>query len=508
VNRPQTLVLAIDIGTSLAKAVVFEPTGKISSLARAATPLLPPHEGRSEIDMNALWRLVLGLTKEVVADRGMQISAIALSGTSCGAFLIDQGGEPVAPAILWNDGRAARQIEAWQADGTLEKVFRISGNVMFPGYTAAVLRYLQDHDPATLAKAQTVLCCKDWIRFRMTDRRATDMSDASYMPFDIASGCFSPEIWKLCGIEATFGLLPDIVEPGTAAGFLTRQVAGEMGLKEGIPVIAGLTDVASATLGAGSIAAGDACTILGTSCLNSLITDYPPLQGPAVGIAARTHENMFIRSMVNTAGTLNVDWFLREFSGDVHGFEDLEKAVSQSPIGARGIFYLPYLNNTGVLSPFVHPHARAQFFGLSIEHTWADLARAVLEGVAFAIRDCYAAMPTAPTSVRLVGGGTRSAAWCQMIADCLGIRAYAMELEEPGAWGVAMLAIKALEPSRSVSDLARLAVVRSIHMPDPARHQRYSQLFALYRRVAAASFDIWSERALLLDETIQAGTQS
>lgn len=500
-----SLVLAIDVGTSVAKAVLFDLEGKALRLARAATPLLPTAQGTSEIDMEALWRLVLDLVGEAAHDHGGEVGAIALSGTSCGAFLVDAQGEALGPAILWNDGRAAHQIEAWQGDGTLEKVFRISGNVMFPGFTAAVLRHLKTHEGRRLARARAVMCCKDWIRFKMTGRVATDMSDASYMPFDIAAGGFSQDIWDLCGIADTFGLLPDLLEPDAVAGALGGAAAGAMGLKPGIPVIAGMTDVASATLGAGAFRAGDACTILGTSCLNSLITAAAPLSGPPVGITARSLGGSFIRSMVNTAGTMNLDWYLREMGTGDLALQNLDGTASRSPPGARGITYLPYLNTTGVLSPFVHPHARAQFFGLSVEHGREDLARAVLEGVAFAIRDCYAAMPVRPTSIRLVGGGTRSAFWCQMIADCLGVPAYVMELDEPGAWGVAMLALKALDPSRPVEELTRLAAIRSVHQPDMTLHRRYGELFFLYRHIAAASLELWSERARLLIDTAQPG---
>lgn len=494
----EALVLAIDVGTTVAKAVLFDRHGQIHRLARAQTPLQPEGAGRSEIDMVALWHLVGELARDAVGDRGPEVAAVALSGTSCGAFLIDAEGRPVGSAILWNDGRAADQIAAWQADGTLDAVFRISGNVMFPGYTAAVIRHLSDHDPARLARARTVFCCKDWIRFCMTGRRATDISDASYMPFDLKAGRFSRAIWQACGIDGTFGLLPDILQPDDIAGVLTSETAAELGLTAGIPVIAGLTDVASASLGAGAVNVGDACTILGTSCLNSLVTDQPPLGGPAVGITARTVGNRCIRSMVNTAGTMNIDWYLREIAGDTSGFDALESAVAHSPIGARGVLYLPYLNNTGVLSPFVHPHARAQFFGLSIEHSRADLARAVLEGVAYAIRDCYAAMPEAPTGVRLVGGGGRSPVWCQMIADCLGVPAHVTDVEEPGAWGVAMLAFKALGSAETLADLATKVATRATYTPDPDRHRRYGAFFDLYRRVAAASLESWTERARLL----------
>jgi sugar (pentulose or hexulose) kinase len=502
-HSDRRLVVAIDVGTSQAKAVMFSASGSVLRLAHAATPTIAADDGRSEIDMADLWRLVVRLVREAVAEDGEQVAAVAVSGTSCGAFLIDAAGQPIGQGIQWNDGRAANRIAAWQADGTLDVIFRISGNVLFPGYTAAVLRHLQDEEPERLAHAATVFCCKDWIRFQMTGggtvgERATDMSDASYMPFDIATGRFSRAIWEACGIGASWHLLPQsLLEPDAIAGCLCADAARAMGLSSGIPIIAGLTDVAAATLGAGALDHGEACTILGTSCLNTLVQAAPELDGPAVGIAARTVDGAILRSMVNTAGTMNLDWFLREIIGD-GDFPALERAAAEVPVGARGMLYLPYLNTTGVLSPFVHPHARAQFFGLSVGHRRADMARAVLEGTAFAIRDCYAAMRQKPHALRLVGGGSRNDTWCAIIADCLGTPVHVMDIIEPGAWGVAMLALKAVGLTGDISSLAASIVPRATFLPDAERHARYSALFELYREVARSSHETWTMRARLL----------
>lgn len=492
-------VLAVDIGTSVVKAAVFDGTGAALRVARAEPPLLDVGAGRSEIDMEALWAVVARLIRDTAAGGDFAIEALALSGTSCGAWLVDAAGRPVRPAILWNDGRAARTIAEWQRAGVLDAIFARSGNVLFPGYTVAVLRWLKEHEPASLAAAAAVVCCKDFVRLRLTGRLATDPSDASYVPFDIAAGRFSPEIFDLCGIGDLVPLLPEIVESGAVAGTLQAQSAALLGLPSGIPVVTGMTDVAATTLGAGALHPGTACTILGTSCLNTLVLAEPMLTGPAVGIAARTVGPTFLRSMVNTAGTLNLDWFLREIWPSTAGdpFAAFEVAAAAVPIGARGLLYHPYLNTTGVLSPFVHPHARAQFFGLSVEHGRADIGRAVLEGVAFAIRDCFAAMPEMPGRLRLTGGGSRSRLWCAIIADCLGVPVDVPLAPEPGAYGVAMLALVATGLAPDLTHLADAVAIEATYEPDRGREARYSELFALYRSVAAHSIENWTLRARL-----------
>lgn len=487
-------VLAIDLGTTVVKALVFDATGAVVSAARAATPLLDAGPGRSEIDMDALWTVAADLIRQAAAVDAVAIEAIAASGTAGGAWLVAADHRPVRNAILWNDGRAAPQIAAWQADGTLDRVFAITRNVIFPGYTAAVLRWLDDNEPDSLDRTAAAICCKDWIRLKLTGKIATDPTDASGFPHDIVANRFSADVFELCGIGHRFDLLPEIIASGAEAGVLSPEAARALGLRSGTPVLTGMMDVGASMLGAGAIEPGTATTILGTSCLNTLVLAMPPPPGPAVGITLPSVAGRYLRALVNTAGTINLDWFLREIWGD-SDIARFEAAVAAVPVGARGLLYHPYLSAAGLMSPFVHPHARAQFFGLSPEHDRRDMGRAVVEGVAFAIRDCFAAMPDAVRSLRLIGGGSRSPLWGQIIADCLGIVTTVPKLAEPGAWGSAMLALVATGMADSLESLAGLIEAERTHEPDPKRHAQYSANFALYREIAMASSPHWTRRA-------------
>ncbi|MGA8649311.1 MAG: FGGY family carbohydrate kinase, partial [Xanthobacteraceae bacterium] len=377
-------ILSIDVGTSTVKAMVFADDGEPCAESRQATPLMAVAAGRAEADMDAIWQAVQEVVRNLPAAYRAEVAGVSLSGISCGAWLVDGTLRPVRSAILWNDGRAAGLIADWQADGRLEEIFRISGNVMFPGYTVPLLRWMKDNEPDQLRRAAHVLCCKDWVRLCMTGRVATDPSDASYMPWDLARRAFSPRLLELCGVADLVHLFPPAIESEALAGLLLPAAAEALGVSAGIAVATGLVDVAASSLGAGVVEPGQACTILGTSCLNSIVTDRCPLDGPAVGIASATVQGRWLRSQVNTAGTMNLDWLIREFWRDTPAAEvhaAVERAAASVPVGARGVLFHPYLNTAGVLSPFVHPHARAQLFGLSVEHGRDEVARAVLEGV-------------------------------------------------------------------------------------------------------------------------------
>jgi sugar (pentulose or hexulose) kinase len=490
------LILAIDVGTTVAKAVVFDAGGAILGLARQPTPLSSPRPGWNEMDMDRLWDVVCAVSRAAVADVRGGVGAISLSGISCGAWLIDADGRPLRPAILWNDGRCAETNAAWQRSGRLSEIFALSGSVLYPGFTLPLLAWLDREEGEMLAAARTVLCCKDWLRFRMTGIIGTDETDASYMPCDVAGRRHSAELMRLCGVERRIGLLPPIARSDTIAGTLTREAAAAMGLAAGLPVAYGMTDLTAATVGAGAVMPGQASTTLGTSCLNSAVMALPDFAPSDVGITGCTILERWLRTFVNNAGTMNVDWTLRAFFGDdATDFTRLEREAASAPLGANGVVFHPYLSPTGVVSPFVHPHASGQFFGLREHHRRADLMRAVLEGVAFSIRDCYAAMVTMPREIRLVSGGARNALWCQIIADCLGVPVSVPALEEAGAWGAAMVGAVASGLERSVPAMAARIGERARYVPDARAHADYSAIFGLYRAIAARDADLWTVHA-------------
>jgi sugar (pentulose or hexulose) kinase len=275
-------------------------------------------------------------------------------------------------------------------------------------------------------------------------------------------------------------------------------------------VVAGAVDVVASALGGGVYQPGQACSILGTSFLNSLVVAEPSFQPPESGVQAVLPGGTRLRSLVNTSGTLNLDWLVDNLaleeraaaqSSGRNVFDLIEETVRQVPPGARGIVYLPYLNSAGIISPFAEPTARAQFFGISIEHTRADLMRAIYEGTALAMRDCYDAIGQPVEEVTLVGGGARSAFWSQMFADVTGRRILVTTGSEIGARGAAILAGVGTGYYPSLNEAVRQAVhIAQRYQPQPAYAKAYGAVYEIYRQLYLSARDIWRLRRRVLTE--------
>lgn len=508
----QPQLLGIDVGTSVVKAVVFDRAGNVLAAAHRVPTLIHPAVGWSEADMDRLWQDVQAVVREAVAAPAVMPAAIrglGVSGTCCSSWLLDAEGRPVRNAILWNDGRAAGIIRQWQESGLMDELFAVSGNVVFPGYTVAVLRWLKENEPETLERARHSVFCKDWIRFRLTGEIAVEHTDASAIPYDIREGRYSEGVFTACGVPEALSLLPPPGDPGAVAGHLLPAVAQALGLPAGLPVIAGMMDVAATTLGTGAVRAGQACSIVGTSFLNCFLLDAPGFEPPGVGVQMRTADGIWLRAMVNTAGTINLDWFLQQFCASELAqakrdgtsiFRWAEEQARSVPVGAEGVIYHPYLSNTGVVSPFFHPAARAMFFGLSVDHTRAHMLRAVYEGVALSMRDCVTAIPDTIDEWFIAGGGGNSDFWCQMFADCTGKTITVPEGEEFGARGVAMLAGIATGVYADIAAAAQaVSRVSRRYVPDVRMTERYARLHAVYRGVHEHIREAWWERFSMLE---------
>ena len=394
--------------------------------------------------------------------------------------------------------------------GLVDELFAVSGNVVFPGFTVAVLRWLKENEPETLRRARHSVFCKDWIRYRLTGEIASEHTDVSAVPYDLRKGRFSEDVFTACGVPEALALLAPPHDPGAVVGHLLPDVAAEVGLPAGLPIVAGMMDVAATTFGAGALRPGQACSIVGTSFLNCFLLENPSFNPPAVGIQMRTVGGTWLRAMVNTAGTVNLEWFLDQLcpaeradptlSGDrIYRWAEAEAA--QIPVGSGGVIYHPYLSNAGVLSPFFHPAARAQFFGLSVDHGRAHMLRAVYEGVAMSMRDCAEAIPDTIDEWFMAGGGSRSDFWCQMFADCTGKAILVPEGEEFGARGVAMLAGIATGVYAGSQDAAcAVGRVRRRFVPDPSLTQRYARLHELYKEIHRHLREDWWHRFRVLHD--------
>ena len=439
-----SLTLGVDVGTTMAKAALFDladPAVPVA-VAEAPSPHTSPRPGHMEADPARVLDAVAAGIAEVMGGRPAgSVAALGISATACGAWLVDADGAPVRPAILWNDGRAGEIVAGWGADGRLDEVFAIAGNVPYPGYTLPLLAWLRAHEPASLDAADAVLCPKDWLRERLTGVRGTDVSDASYIPFDLRAREWSAELARLCEVEEDAArLLPPILSEDRTDPLLPEW-AERLGLPAGLPVGLGLTDVVSATVGGGAIRPGRAVTSLGTSAVSTVVADDPVFEPAGIGIAAAAPLGRFARTMVNTSGSMTLDWAARLVTGgDVGAL--LERA-GRAPAGAEGLTLVPYLSPAGVVSPFVGSRARGTLTGLRVEHGPDEVARAAVEGLACAIADCYAAMPLPVERIDVVGGAARSDALLQSVADATGVVVRRLAGEAFGARAVALLAARA-----------------------------------------------------------------
>jgi sugar (pentulose or hexulose) kinase len=502
-------LLGLDSGTSVVKAVLLDQNGQEAAVATRRTALQHPHPGWSEVSMSETWEAAAGTIHDLLQSEGVDkkhIAAVGVSGNMIGAWLMDEFGQPVRNAILWNDGRTRALLERLNAEypGFMSEVFQVSGSVLEHGCTLPVVRWLADHEPLSLERARYVLHAKDWIRFKLSGKIHTDISEVPGLPGDARTQDYSEELFELFGISRFRPLFPPAVPSEAIVGEVLPEAAALTGLLAGTPVAAGAGDVPSVALGVGAVETGIACSILGTHCINGLVLDQPVFEPLDVGILFTIPGHRWMRALANVAGTTNLDWFINQFCGAERAaasssaelFAAVEKLVAQSEAGARGILYHPYLSSVGIIAPFFEPAARAQFFGLTIEHQRADLLRAVYEGVAMAIRDCYAALHTPIAEIRLSGGGARSQIWGHLIADCVGVRVVIPAGSEFGAKGAALLAGVGIGWFKSISEAAKATLkITRAYEPDPTLKPLYDTNYELYQNLRDTLRPIWQQAA-------------
>jgi len=485
------LLLGFDIGTSVTKAALFDAEGRQVAVAALRTPLAHPQPGWVETDPEIVWRNAASVCREALARAsatGADVAAVGVCGTMVGAWVVDAAVRPLRPAILWEDDRTQGLIdEAERArPGFLSRIFARSGSVMQQGCTLPLLRWLVLHEPEVLRAAAAVFGSKDFVRARLTGRLAADVTEAAVAPGSARARDRSPELIATFGLQDWAHLLPPALDSAAAAGTVTAAAAALTGLAPGTPVAAGAGDVPASIIGAGGTRPGIACSILGTTCLNGVLVAAPVFEPPDLGLLFTIPGGLWLRTMVNVAGTVNIDWLLATLCPDLADAPDryarLEALAEAAGIGAGRACYVPYLSEAGIIAPRVAPLARAGFVGLSPRHGRPHLVRAVYEGVAFGIRDCFAVMGRPVERIRLVGGGARSPFWSQMLADVSGTEVEIPAGSEFGAKGAALLAATAVgwyADIRSAAE-AGFAIARR-HAPNPAATARYEPHFRAYR---------------------------
>lgn len=505
-------VLGIDKGTTATKASIFDASdGRVIATARRSTPSFHPHPDWHEEDMQATYAGVASVIRDVIASAGIDsrdIAGVGVSGHMGGLWAMDAHGEPAGPAIAWPDGRAAPLLEEWKKDGRIDRLFAISGNAPIPGLPLVLLAWLKANDPRHYERIATVFCAKDYINFRLTGEIATDESDLSFFPCDIRRRLPSDELFELAGVADMRDRLAPVLAVGDVVGRVTAQAAVETGLAEGTLVVTGAGDAVAAAIGVGALEAGQAVTVIGTSFMNNLTVDEPLLEPAGVGFLFLMPDGRWQRLMSNTGGgSVCLDWIVSAFGRKAFPATDdvfalIEREAAGVPAQSGGVFIHPYFNTSGMSAPRHEPLARGSIFGLDLATTPAALVRAVMEGVAFSMIDCYGALNAPVAEIRITGGGARSALWRKICAAAMNRPLKVPEAEETGALGAALLAAKAAGLYPTIPAAAKAMVrIADTALPDPCLVERYARAYPLFRDLGRDLAPLWKLRAALLERT-------
>ena len=478
-------VIGLDISTTATKAVVIDEAGVVVAAGAAEYGYEIPQPRWSEQDPGLWWDGTVAAVRSALAEAaigGDEVAAVGLTGQMHGAVLLDDAGAVLRPAILWNDQRTADACDEIRRAVGLERLIAITGNDALTGFTAPKLVWVRDQEPEVWARVRHLLLPKDFVRFRLTGEYAMDKADGSgTLLFDLAARDWSSEVLEALRIDAAW--LPPTYEGPVVTGVVSEAAAGATGLRAGTPVVAGGGDQAANAVGVGAIEPGVVALSLGTSGVVFATTEAP-LRDPAGQVHAFCHAVPgrwhMMTVMLSAAGSLR--WF-RDVLAPGEDFGRLTAAAEAVPVGADGLLFLPYLS--GERSPHPDPLARGAFVGLTIGHDRRHLTRAVLEGVAFGLRDgldqmIAAGMPS-PDQIRASGGGTASPLWRQILADVLRAEVATVSTTEGAAYGAGILAAAGAGWFTSV-EATGAAWVRTTPVAAPGVDaDKYAEAHALYR---------------------------
>jgi xylulokinase len=499
------LVLGIDVSTTATKAVLIDDAGSVRAIATSEYGVSRPRPLWSEQDPALWWEATIASVRGVLATPGVQpdaIAAVGLTGQMHGLVLLDRSARFLRPAILWNDQRTADACDLIRRVVGPERLISITGNDALTGFTAPKLVWVHEHEPDTWRRVAHVLLPKDVVRLRLTGELATDKADGSgTILFELAARDWSPEM--LADLEIERAWLPATFEGPQVTGAITSRASEATGLRVGTPVVAGGGDQAANAVGVGAIAEGTVALSLGTSGVIFAATSAP-VRDPLGRVHAFCHavpDRWHLMSVMLSAGG-SLRWF-RDALAPGETFDALVNSAADVQAGTEGLWFLPYL--TGERSPHPDPMARGAFVGLTIDHDRRHLTRAVIEGVAFGLRDglelMLAAGMAVPTQIRASGGGIASPLWRQILADVLSAEIATVSTTEGAAHGAGILAAVGAGWFASVDDATRALVTAApVASPGPEA-AGYAPAYEQYRRLYPALAPTFHARQAQRDVT-------
>jgi xylulokinase len=454
--------LGLDIGTGGTRAVLINENGiVVASATDEHRPFASPHMGWAEQSPDDWWRAASSAIREVLSAenvRAEDISAVSFSGQMHGSVFLDESDQVLRPALLWCDQRTEKQcVEITEKIGRTGLIELVS-NPAVTGFTLPKILWLRANEPETWKKVRAILLPKDYIRLRLSGDKASDVADSSgTLLFDVRKRAWSSEM--LDTFELDPSLMPKVFESTEITGAVSKAGANATGLREGTPIVAGAGDNAAGAIGMGVVTPGTVSATIGTSGVVFVVTENPTLdlKGRVHSLCHAIPQTWHMTGVTLAAG-LSLQWFRDNF-GDGKSYDELVSAAANVNAGSEGAIWLPYL--MGERTPHLDPNARAAFVGLTSRHTKVHLTRAVMEGVAFSLRDSFEIFRKlgAPIdTIRLGGGGARSPLWRQIQADVYGHAVETIETDEGAAFGAALLAGVGVGAWATVSDACRKTI--------------------------------------------------
>ena len=484
--------IGVDLGTSAVKLLMMDGSGKIMNIVSREYPISFPHPGWSEQKPEDWWEQSKEGIKELTEgfDKS-QVAGISFGGQMHGLVILDSEDNVIRPAILWNDGRTQKQTDYLNNVIGKDKLSQYTANIAFAGFTAPKILWVKENEPENFAKICKIMLPKDYLAYKLSGSFCTDYSDASGMLLlDGQHKCWSKEMMEICGIKEE--QLATLYESYEVVGTLKPEVAAELGLPESCKVVAGAGDNAAAAVGTGTVGDGMCNVSLGTSGTIFISSEnFGVDSNNALHAFAHADGHYHLMGCMLSAASCN-KWWMDEIIGTKDYSAEQAKITK---LGENNVFFLPYL--MGERSPHNNPNARGTFIGLTMDTTRADMTQAVLEGVAFAIRDSFEVAKSLGIQIertKICGGGAKSPLWKKMIANILNIKVDSIESEEGPAMGGAMLAAVANGEFASVEDAAaKIVKVTETIEPEPELVAKYEEKYRKFAKIYPTVKDLFSE---------------
>ena len=477
--------IGIDLGTSAVKLLLMDSQGAILNVVSKEYPLFFPHPGWSEQNPTDWYEQSVAGLKELTANFDKsQIAGISFGGQMHGLVILDENDQVIRPAILWNDGRTQKQVDYLNNEIGKDKLSGYTANIAFAGFTAPKILWVKENEPDNFAKIRKIMLPKDYLAYRLTGSFCTDFSDASGMLLlDVKNRKWSEEMCKLCGI--TTDLLPKLYESFEKVGTLKPELASELGFKDSVIVAAGAGDNAAAAVGTGTVGDGQCNVSLGTSgTLFVSSKSFGVDKFNALHSFCHADGSYHLMGCMLSAASCNKWWMDEILKTQDYGGE--QKGITK--LGENHVFFLPYL--MGERSPHNDPDARGTFIGMTMDTTREEMTQAVLEGVAFALRDSFEVAKSLGIKIdrtKICGGGAKSPLWKQMIANIFNVKVDVPVAEEGPAMGGAMLAAVAAGEFKSVEEIAsKFVKVKETIEPDPELAAKYEKRYQQFKEIYPA----------------------